>query len=143
MVPHSSSVAAFFWVVKPSVFFFHYRPHHHPLDEREWQEGNAFFELPSALDHLHQILISGLAHAVGQRIGVGENQPFHHLRVVEGDDLGHYAAQGLSHQPDLFIQMAEQFCHGIGKLAIIRKLDLIVKGQHRTIPGEPGKVLVE
>ena len=31
----------------------------------------------------------------------------HHFRVAGGDDLGHYAAQGLSHQPDLFLQVAE------------------------------------
>lgn len=29
------------------------------------------------------------------------------FRVAGGDDLGHYAAQGLSHQPDLFLQVAE------------------------------------
>ena len=124
-------------------FLFHHRPSHHPLDERKRQEGKPFFELPLALDHLHQLLMSGLAHTAGQRTGVGEDQPLHHFRVAGGDDLGHYAAQRLSHQPDLFLQMAEQFCHGVGKLAVVRKLELIVKGQHRKIPGEPGKVLIK
>ena len=63
--------------------------------------------------------------------------------MAGGDDLGHYAAQRLAHQPDLFLQMEKQFCHGVGKLAIVPERELIVKGQHRKIPGEPGKVLIE
>ena len=88
-----------------------------------------------------QILIPGLAHVAGQRAGVGEDQPLHHFRVAGGDDLGHYAAQGLSHQPDLFLQVRSSSATAFGKLAVVPELELIVKGQHRKIPGDRAKCL--
>ncbi len=64
-------------------------------------------------------------------------------QILESTSPPHHAAQGLSHQPDLFLQVAEQFCHGVGKFSVVPKRELIVKGQHRKIRGEPGKVLIE
>lgn len=84
-----------------------------------------------------------IAHIFCQGTGVGKHQPFHRLRMSKGDDLGHHAAQGLACQSDLFFQAAEQFCHGVGKLAIVGKLDLIVKGQYGKILRKTGKVFVE
>ena len=75
--------------------------------------------------------------------GVGEDQPLHHFRWRGGDDLGHYAAQGT-------VPPARPFPSGGGvvqprhrQTAVVPELELIVKGQHRKIPGEPGKVLIK
>ena len=60
-----------------------------------------------------------------------------------GDDLSHHAAQGLAYQPGSFPMPLQQLCHGIGKFAVVCKLDLIVKGQYGKIPCKPFEVPVE
>src|SRR5699024_415556 len=38
---------------------------------------------------------------------------------------------------------AHAHSHGVGKFSVIPERELIVKGQHRKLPGEPSKVLIK
>ena len=84
-----------------------------------------------------------IAHILRQGTGVGKHQPFHYLRMPGRDDLGHNAAHGLAHKPGFFPKSLQQLCHGVGKFAVVRKLNLIVKGQYGKIPCKPFEVPVE